>query len=101
MKLLERPLGRGQRCAITERTQDPRGFIHTNRVLSGWDQELIVSHAAAMELGRLAGMYPPEQVDALKADLAGYAARVEELEDYAKKLDSYISSQRDLEEAVA
>ena len=91
MRLIARPLGRGQRCAVTNTTQDKDGFFHTNQILAGWDQEVLVSARAAKEMARQLGWHSPEEVkeafervekfgveiDALKEKLAAYEQIVE------------------------
>lgn len=86
MKLIDRPLVGGQRCAITERSQDKRGFIHTHKRLQGWDQEVFISAAAVEEMGKLIGMVPRHEI--------------EELEKRVRAMDDEIQKVREIAEAA-
>lgn len=65
------------RCAVIPgRTKDPRGFIKTDVVLTGWDPEIEISVAGAEELGKRVGMVPKAQVEELAARANELAAEL-------------------------
>lgn len=76
------------RCAVIPgRSDDPDGWIKTGCVLTGFDPEIEISVTGAKELGRLVGMVPAEEVEALahraselQAELALVTERLEKIE---------------------
>ncbi len=68
------------RCSvIPNRTEDRDGFIQTdNHCMCG--EEVLVSVAAAREMGRLIGLVPEVEVNALKEEVQRLAQKLEEWE---------------------
>lgn len=93
MKLIQRPLVGSQRCAATERTADDRGFIHTNKILAGWDQEVMVSATAAEEMGRLVGMVPKAQIQEIANRLRDLGEEIEKLREQNRTLAQLVETQ--------
>lgn len=75
-----------QRCAVTQRAEDKRGFIHTGQILLGMDQEVFISAAAVEEMGKLIGMVPRHEI--------------EELEKRVRAMDDEIQKVREIAEAA-
>lgn len=99
MKLIpEQHLSRGHRCAVTGRTQDPEGFFLTGAVLSGLDQDVVLSAAAVQEAARLLGWYSPKEVEDLAHRVQEYGARVEELK---RTVENYETARGALQEIAA
>lgn len=94
MRLVPGNLIGNQRCAVTKRSEDRRGFIHTNTVLEGADQEVFISAAAAEELGKAVGMVPEAEVDALRERIAGWEAKYEDIKTRVDAIDRIEELQR-------
>jgi hypothetical protein len=101
VKLIPHPLKGNQRCAATNRGTDPRGFIHTRNILSGWDQEVLISVAAVEEMGRMIGMVTQEEIEGYQADLKRMAAEIEAVTLRAEALEGIGSAVEVLREEVA
>jgi hypothetical protein len=86
-----------QKCAITQRQKDKRGFIHTNRVIAGMDPEVFISAAAAEELGKTVGMVPEKEVEELKVRVAKLGADLVEALGHLENLQNAENSLRELE----
>jgi hypothetical protein len=87
-----------QVCAVTQRAQDSRGFIHTGVVLAGLDPEVFVSAAAAEEMGKLIGMVPRADVAHLEERFEHLSAQIEEVRELAEKIDKYEQLEKELHE---
>ncbi|MGH2761390.1 MAG: hypothetical protein ACRDLD_02220 [Thermoleophilaceae bacterium] len=88
------------RCAITDRTTDPEGFVSTGRVLTGWDQPVDLSIAAAKEIARLLGWVSREEVEGHLARLAEMETEIEALRARVDKLATYRELEAELAGAV-
>lgn len=67
------------RCAFTMRGDDPEGFF-LGETLAGWDPKAGIAVSYARTLARELGYSHPDDVQALRDDLAAATARAEELE---------------------
>jgi hypothetical protein len=85
-----------QLCAVTQRAQDSRGFIHTGVVLAGVDPEVFISAAAAEEMGKLIGMVPKADVASLEEKFEHLSAQIEEVRELAEKIDKYEELEKEL-----
>lgn len=101
MRLIERPIKGSQRCAITGRTEDPRGFIHTNQILNGWDQEVLLSAAAAEECGRMIGMVSQDEIARHISAMKVMADDIQDLRKQLAALQTVESALNELSEVAA
>lgn len=90
-----KPLIGAQKCAITKRQKDSRGFIHTGVILTDLDPEVFISAAAAEEMGKLIGMVPEKEVDALRERVK---AMEEESAQLHAKFDALANAERVIRE---
>lgn len=100
MRLTHELLSQPHACAVIPgRSKDPEGFVDTGVVAPGWDPYIYVSVAAVKEMGRLIGMVPKAELDAIaeelrtqvaqaKADCEAALAEVERL----RPVEDYISN---------
>ncbi len=100
MRLIPNPLKGDQRCAVTNRGSDPRGFIHTHNVLSGWDPEVLVSVAAAEEMGRMIGMVSKEEIGAYLDQLKRMGQEIHDLNERLEAITEVREGLERLEVAV-
>lgn len=93
-------------CAVTNRATDKEGFIETGNVLPAvdiragrnHDRDIFISVAAAKEMARLVGWYPPDEVEEVQSMLAAYAEKVSGLEAYVEKLERFKALETELQE---
>src|SRR5687767_1419825 len=53
------------KCAVTNRGDDPEGFIATDNNLMGFDPKVFISVAAVKEMAHMLGMVSPEDIEPL------------------------------------
>lgn len=85
-----------QKCAVTNRGADERGFIDTRNVLTGWDQPVFISVAAAEEMGKLIGMVSQEQIREYVAHIERMGEEIHEL----RELNNDLNAHKELTERI-
>lgn len=101
MRIVSQEHGSKRRtCALTGRSADDEGFLDTNRILAGWDQEVFLSVTAIKEAARLIGWTSPEEVEEMKAALARMGNELQALDERCQKLQTISDLEAEVREVA-
>lgn len=103
------------RCIVyPHRTEDPKGFIETGRILDDnghvienriagkwrWDTSIFISHAAVIEMAELCGMVRASYVEKIETAQAELNAKLSEANERIDKLTRYAELEEEIGEWV-